>query len=272
MCTPGTRGRRAPTPTSSSWRGGPVARGSRCSAPGTSPTRFASASCSRGWCRPSLACSGSGTSWTGPWSSGFRLCRGPLRFLLTVEVSTAFRRDGRARRMHHLLYVPELETAATLSDHAWGAAGTSPRTAGRPLPWTRATCSRPHSRAVTALPGAGARVDPVGRGPERHRGVRLHRGLLRGAGAALFAVETGLSADPPMDWRHVAARPDFRLVSYSDAHAPSRLGRRRRSSRPSWTTSRSAAPWRPATGLRGRLSSLSTAAPPERAPALRRPP
>ncbi|HET6814602.1 MAG TPA: hypothetical protein VFJ69_11430 [Actinomycetota bacterium] len=37
--TPGTRGRRAGTPTWSSWRGGPVARGSRCWAPGTSPTR-----------------------------------------------------------------------------------------------------------------------------------------------------------------------------------------------------------------------------------------
>ena len=43
-------------------------------------------------------------------------CRGPLRFLLEVEVSTAFHRDGRARRMHHLLYVPDLTSAATLDD------------------------------------------------------------------------------------------------------------------------------------------------------------
>src|SRR4029453_19324475 len=41
---------------------------------------------------------------------------GPLRFLLAVEVSTAFHRDGRARRMHHLLYVPGLKAAATLRD------------------------------------------------------------------------------------------------------------------------------------------------------------
>ncbi|HEV3496375.1 MAG TPA: hypothetical protein VHA34_08510, partial [Actinomycetes bacterium] len=38
-----------------------------------------------------------------------RSCHQPLRFLLQVEVSTAFHRDGRARRMHHLLYVPDLE-------------------------------------------------------------------------------------------------------------------------------------------------------------------
>jgi hypothetical protein len=30
-------------------------------------------------------------------------CRGPLHFFLAMEVSTAFHRDGQARRMHHLL-------------------------------------------------------------------------------------------------------------------------------------------------------------------------
>jgi uncharacterized protein (TIGR00375 family) len=40
----------------------------------------------------------------------------------------------------------------------------------------------------------------------------------------IFAVETGLSADPPMHWR-VSRLDRFRVVSYSDAHAPSRLGR-----------------------------------------------
>jgi DNA helicase-2/ATP-dependent DNA helicase PcrA len=43
-------------------------------------------------------------------------CRGSLRFLMAVEVSTAFQRDGRPRRMHHLLYVPDLTSAATLRD------------------------------------------------------------------------------------------------------------------------------------------------------------
>jgi len=40
----------------------------------------------------------------------------------------------------------------------------------------------------------------------------------------IFAVETGLSADPPM-CRRVSALDRLRIVSYSDAHAPSRLGR-----------------------------------------------
>ena len=43
-------------------------------------------------------------------------CRGELRLMLATEVATAYRRDGRGRRMHHLLYAPDLETAARLSE------------------------------------------------------------------------------------------------------------------------------------------------------------
>src|SRR4029450_892022 len=57
-------------------------------------------------------------------------CQGPLRFLWATEVSTAFHRDGRARRMHHLLYVPGLEVAAALTDRL--GRGGNRADAGRP--------------------------------------------------------------------------------------------------------------------------------------------
>jgi PHP family Zn ribbon phosphoesterase len=40
----------------------------------------------------------------------------------------------------------------------------------------------------------------------------------------IFAVETGLSSDPGMNWR-VPSLDRFRLVSNSDAHSPAKLGR-----------------------------------------------
>ena len=40
----------------------------------------------------------------------------------------------------------------------------------------------------------------------------------------IFAVETGLSSDPEMNWR-VSSLDRFRLVSNSDAHSPQKLGR-----------------------------------------------
>src|SRR5262249_55361743 len=40
----------------------------------------------------------------------------------------------------------------------------------------------------------------------------------------IFAVETGLSSDPPMNWR-LSRLDRYRLVSNSDAHSPGKLGR-----------------------------------------------
>jgi uncharacterized protein (TIGR00375 family) len=40
----------------------------------------------------------------------------------------------------------------------------------------------------------------------------------------IFALETGLSSDPPMNWR-LSALDRYALVSNSDAHSPSKIGR-----------------------------------------------
>jgi ATP-dependent DNA helicase UvrD/PcrA len=151
-------------------------------------------------------------------------CRGPLRLLLTVEVSTAFHRDGRARRMHHLLYVPDLETAATLNRRL-GRSGNLTED-GRPTLAIDAS----DLLETTLESGDGAYLVPA------HVWTPWVGVLSATAGFDsieacygdladhIFAVETGLSADPPMNWR-VPLLDRFRSVSYSDAHAPSRLGR-----------------------------------------------
>ena len=40
----------------------------------------------------------------------------------------------------------------------------------------------------------------------------------------IHGVETGLSSDPPMNWR-LSALDRFTLLSNSDAHSPQKLGR-----------------------------------------------
>jgi DNA helicase II / ATP-dependent DNA helicase PcrA len=151
-------------------------------------------------------------------------CRGPLRLLLTVEVSTAFHRDGRARRMHHLLYVPDLDAAAALRRRL-GRSGNLAED-GRP---TLAMDARDLLEA-TLESGDGAYLVPahvwtpwvgVLSATAGFDSIEACYGDLAGH---IFAVETGLSADPPMNWR-VSLLDRFRSVSYSDAHAPSRLGR-----------------------------------------------
>jgi DNA helicase II / ATP-dependent DNA helicase PcrA len=151
-------------------------------------------------------------------------CRGPLRFLVATEVSTAFHRDGRARRMHHLLYVPDLKAAATLSDRL-GRSGNLAED-GRP------TLSMDASDllAATLDSGDGSYLVPahvwtpwvgVLSATTGFDSIEACYGELA---RHIFAVETGLSADPPMNWR-VSLLDRYRSVSYSDAHAPSRLGR-----------------------------------------------
>ena len=151
-------------------------------------------------------------------------CRGSLRFLLTVEVSTAFHRDGRARRMHHLLYAPDLGTAQTLIDRL-GRRGNLADD-GRP------TLAMDASELLEATldSGEGAYLVPahvwtpwVG-ALSATTGFDSIEACYGELSRHIFAVETGLSADPPMCWR-VSALDRFRVVSYSDGHAPSRLGR-----------------------------------------------
>src|SRR6266508_3643916 len=203
--TPATPEPPAAMLTSRSSPGGPGARASRSWAPATSPIRRGSPSWRRPWCRPSPACTGYATSWTGRWSTGSR-------------------RDGRARRMHHLLYAPDLRTAARLSQRL-GRSGNLVED-GRP---TLALDARDLLEATLAS-GDGAYLVPahiwtpwmgVLSATTGFDSIEACYGELVDH---IFAVETGLSADPPMN-RRVSALDRFRPVSYSDAHAPARLGR-----------------------------------------------
>ncbi|MGH3226756.1 MAG: UvrD-helicase domain-containing protein, partial [Streptosporangiaceae bacterium] len=38
-------------------------------------------------------------------------CAGTVRFMLSVEISTIYRRDERTRKVHHLIYAPSFEAA-----------------------------------------------------------------------------------------------------------------------------------------------------------------
>ena len=38
-------------------------------------------------------------------------CAGTVRFLLSVEISTIYKRDDHTRKVHHLLYAPDFESA-----------------------------------------------------------------------------------------------------------------------------------------------------------------
>ncbi|WP_434074530.1 UvrD-helicase domain-containing protein [Moorella naiadis (nom. illeg.)] len=147
-----------------------------------------------------------------------------VRFIISGEISTIYKQGGRTRKVHHLILLPGLEAAAKLS-HRLEAIGNL-HSDGRPilgldsrrlLEMTLEACPEaifipahiwtPHFSLFGANSGFAAMEECYG-------------DLTR----YIFAVETGLSSDPPMNWR-LAALDRLTLVSNSDAHSPRHLAR-----------------------------------------------
>ena len=151
-------------------------------------------------------------------------CRSPVRFMLSVEISTIYKRAGRTRKVHHLIYAPDLETARDLNRRLGriGNLGSD----GRPI---LGLDSR-DLLDITLTSGEGAYLVPA------HVWTPWFAvlGSMSGFDAVsdcyadlaghIFAIETGLSSDPAMNWR-VSGLDRYRLVSNSDAHSPPMLGR-----------------------------------------------
>jgi DNA helicase II / ATP-dependent DNA helicase PcrA len=151
-------------------------------------------------------------------------CRTPVRFMLEVEISTIYKKGDKTRKVHHLIYAPDFETMdrfsarlATIGNIASDGRpilGLDSRDlleitleAGPDAYLVPAHIWTPWFAALGSMSGFDSIEDCYG-DLARH----------------IFAVETGLSSDPVMNWR-VPSLDRFRLVSNSDAHSPGKLGR-----------------------------------------------
>ncbi|HEV2919056.1 MAG TPA: endonuclease Q family protein, partial [Actinomycetota bacterium] len=151
-------------------------------------------------------------------------CRGPVRFLLSVEISTIYKRAERTRKVHHLLYMPDLASAGRC--RAALARIGNVASDGRPI---LGLDSR-DLLEITLEAGEGAYLVPAHCWTPWFAVLGSKSGFDRvedcyaDLAGHIFAVETGLSADPAMCWR-VSGLDRYRLVSNSDAHSPPALGR-----------------------------------------------
>jgi DNA helicase-2/ATP-dependent DNA helicase PcrA len=151
-------------------------------------------------------------------------CRGPARFLLTVEISTIYRKAERTRKVHHLLYMPDLASAGRCREALARIGNVA--SDGRPI---LGLDSR-DLLEITLEAGEGAYLVPAHCWTPWFAVLGSRSGFDRvedcygDLAGHIFAVETGLSADPEMCWR-VSGLDRYRLVSNSDAHSPPALGR-----------------------------------------------
>ncbi|HZD01595.1 MAG TPA: UvrD-helicase domain-containing protein [Actinomycetes bacterium] len=151
-------------------------------------------------------------------------CRRPVRFMLSVEISTIYKRGERTRKVHHLIYVPDLEAAAVFNRRL-GRIGNI-TSDGRPI---LGLDSR-DLLEVTLESGAGSYLVPAHVWTPwfavlgSKSGFDTVEDCYLDLADHIFALETGLSSDPAMNWR-VSRLDRYRLVSNSDAHSPPMLGR-----------------------------------------------
>jgi ATP-dependent DNA helicase UvrD/PcrA len=151
-------------------------------------------------------------------------CRTPVRFMLEVEISTIYKKADRTRKIHHLIYAPDFETVDRISARLARIGNIA--SDGRPILGLDsrdlleiALESSPHAYLVPAhiwTPWFAALGSQSG-----FDSIAECYGDLADR---IFAVETGLSSDPSMNWR-VSFLDRYRLTSNSDAHSPSKLGR-----------------------------------------------
>jgi DNA helicase-2/ATP-dependent DNA helicase PcrA len=151
-------------------------------------------------------------------------CRQPVRFLLSAEISTIYRAGDRTRKVHHLLYAPTLEAAAAISTALAkvGNLGSD----GRPI---LGLDSR-HLLDITLNAGPGCYLIPAHIWTPWFAALGSKSGFDAIAdcygdlASHVFAVETGLSSDPAMNWM-CSSLDGYQLISNSDAHSPPMLGR-----------------------------------------------
>src|SRR5262245_20319042 len=151
-------------------------------------------------------------------------CRTPVRFLLSTEISTISKRGDRTRKVHHLLFAPDLDGVAEITRQLARVGNLAAD--GRPIlgldprdPLDITLAGGPDCHLVPAhvwtpwfsALGSKSGFDSI---EECYADLAGH----------VFAAETGLSSDPAMNWR-VSGLDRYQLVSNSDAHSPPMLGR-----------------------------------------------
>jgi ATP-dependent DNA helicase UvrD/PcrA len=151
-------------------------------------------------------------------------CGGQVRFMLSAEISTIYRSGERTRKVHHLIYAPTFEAAERITT-ALSRIGNL-ASDGRPI---LGLDSR-DLLEITLEGGPGCYLVPAHAWTPwfavlgSKSGFDLVADCYRDLAGQVFAIETGLSSDPPMNWM-CSALDGYRLVSNSDAHSPPMLGR-----------------------------------------------
>ncbi len=151
-------------------------------------------------------------------------CRADVHFILSAEISCIYSKNGKTRKVHSVILAPDVAGAARLNLILSKIGNLNAD--GRPIlgldakellkvtldavpdaMYIPAHAWTPHFSVF----GAASGFDSL---EECYEDLAPH----------IHAIETGLSSDPPMNWR-LSALDGITLVSNSDAHSAPKIGR-----------------------------------------------
>ncbi|MFH0739419.1 MAG: endonuclease Q family protein [Candidatus Omnitrophota bacterium] len=145
-------------------------------------------------------------------------------FILTSEISSIYSKNGRTYRIHNIITSPSFKTTDKINETLSRRGNLA--SDGRPILGIDAAelariifdidenCMLIPGHIWTpwfSLFGSMSGFDRI-------------EDCFEGQTAKIFALETGLSSDPAMNWR-LSALDKYTLVSNSDSHSPSKIGR-----------------------------------------------
>ena len=145
-------------------------------------------------------------------------------FMLTAEISSIYSKKGRGYRIHNIIFSPSFKTTDKINE-ALARRGNL-ASDGRPILGVDAAeiarivfdidenCMVVPGHIWTpwfSLFGSMSGFDKI-------------QDCFEEQTPKIFALETGLSSDPSMNWR-LSALDKFTLISNSDSHSPSKIGR-----------------------------------------------
>ena len=152
------------------------------------------------------------------------MCHRPVRFILVSEISNVYKKDGKTRKNHNLVFLPDLEAASNFNRRL-SAIGNI-HSDGRPI----LGLSARDLLEITLETSDSAFLVPAHIWTPwfsmfgSKSGFDHLKECFDDLSEHIFAVETGLSSDPEMNWR-VSELDELTLISNSDAHSPMKLGR-----------------------------------------------
>jgi len=150
---------------------------------------------------------------------------GDVRFVLTTEISNIYKRGGQVRKVHNIIIFPDFEAARSMQQKL------------QRLQFNISSDGRPilglDSRDLLMMileTSSQAMLIPAHIWTPWFSALGAKSGFNSIAECYgdltkyIFAVETGLSSDAPMNWL-ISSLDQYTLIANSDAHSPEKLGR-----------------------------------------------